>query len=220
MLEMHSKRLKFQTFSRGHAPGPLVTCTCGTTFFHLKPYWKPCLTFSCVLPENIHIYYINTNEIPGELSHENLISSHVKITCYLHMWKYHLCYGYITNCAFHTKKPLKWNGLVFHWCSYNKKNITWPLGDTKFLFSCWWNISLIRCTHSWNIFQHSKRNFVSLCGHVISSMPFMEGFSILSSLPPGHFSFAPILSFHPPCWNFQWRLHRPGMDFCGTTPSF
>ena len=28
-------------------------------------------------------YYINTNEIPGELSREN-ISSHVKITCYLH----------------------------------------------------------------------------------------------------------------------------------------
>ena len=31
------------------------------------------------------LYYTNTNEIPGELSHENLISSHVKITCYLHM---------------------------------------------------------------------------------------------------------------------------------------
>ena len=31
------------------------------------------------------ITYINTNEIPGELSRENLISSHVKITCYLHM---------------------------------------------------------------------------------------------------------------------------------------
>ena len=30
-------------------------------------------------------YYINTNEIPSELSRENLISSHVKITCYLHM---------------------------------------------------------------------------------------------------------------------------------------
>ena len=31
------------------------------------------------------LYYINTNEIPGELSRENLISSHVKITCYFHM---------------------------------------------------------------------------------------------------------------------------------------
>jgi len=32
---------------------------------------------------NRPVYYINTNEIPGELSRENLISSHVKITCYL-----------------------------------------------------------------------------------------------------------------------------------------
>ena len=30
-------------------------------------------------------YYINTDEIPGELLHKNMISSHVKITCYLHM---------------------------------------------------------------------------------------------------------------------------------------
>ena len=32
-------------------------------------------------------YFIikNTNEIPGELSRENMISSHVKITCYFQM---------------------------------------------------------------------------------------------------------------------------------------
>ena len=35
--------------------------------------------------QNTLFYYINTNKIPGELSSENLISSHVKITCYLHM---------------------------------------------------------------------------------------------------------------------------------------
>ena len=29
------------------------------------------------------IYYVNANEIPGELSRENMISSHVKIACYL-----------------------------------------------------------------------------------------------------------------------------------------
>ena len=89
-------------------------------------------TMILLFPEvlkNISFYYINTNEILGELSRENLISSHVKITCYLHMWKYHLCYGYILNRAFHTKKLLQLNGLVFHWCLYNKKNITWPLGD-------------------------------------------------------------------------------------------
>ena len=37
--------------------------------------------------KNVHntFYYINTNEVPGELSRENLTSSPVKITCYLHM---------------------------------------------------------------------------------------------------------------------------------------
>ena len=44
------------------------------------------------------------NEIPGELSRENMISSHVKITCYFHMWKYHRCYGYIINRTFRRKK--------------------------------------------------------------------------------------------------------------------
>ena len=117
---------------------------------------------------NISLYYINTNEILGELSHENLIFSHVKITCYLHMWKNHLCYGYITYRTFHTKKLLKWNGLVFYWCLYNKQKITWPLGDKKFLFLCWKNISRVSAANKWNIFQHSKKNFVSLHSHPTS----------------------------------------------------
>ena len=78
------------------------------------------MTNNILRSRNSTIYYINTNEIPGELLCENLVSSHVKITCYLHMWKYHRCYGYIINRAFHTKKLLKWNGLVVHWCLYNK----------------------------------------------------------------------------------------------------
>ena len=48
------------------------------------------------------IYYINTNEIPGELDifkcENNMLPSHVK---------YHRCYGYIINRAFHTKKLSK-----------------------------------------------------------------------------------------------------------------
>ena len=32
------------------------------------------------------------------------------------------------------------------------------------------NISLVRCAHSWNIFQHSKINFLSPRGHIISSI--------------------------------------------------
>ena len=62
-----------------------------------------------------------------------MLSLHVKISPLLY-W-------------LHNKSPpshqklLKWNGLIFHWCLYNKQNITWPLGDTKFLFLCWKNIS-------------------------------------------------------------------------------
>ena len=58
-------------------------------------------------------YYTNTSEIPGELSRENLISSHVKITRYLHMRKYHRCYGFIINRTFQTKKTIKikWFGI-------------------------------------------------------------------------------------------------------------
>ena len=70
-----------------------------------------------------YYYILNTNDKPGELSHENLISSHAKITCYLHMWKYHLCYGYIINRTFHIKKLLKWNGFVFHWCLIIKRTL-------------------------------------------------------------------------------------------------
>ena len=70
------------------------------------------------LRENILLY--KHNEITGELSRENMISSHMKITCYFHMWKYHHCYGYIINRAFHRKKLFQRNGLVFHWCLYNK----------------------------------------------------------------------------------------------------
>ena len=47
------------------------------------------------------LHYINTNEIPGELSHEDMISSHVKITCYLHSEKITVAMAtkQITPCA-------------------------------------------------------------------------------------------------------------------------
>ena len=109
-----------------------------------------------------------------------MLSSHVKISplLWLHN-KLHLSH----------QKLLKWNGLVFQWCLYNKKNITWPRGDTKFLFSCWKNISLVRCAHSWNVFQHLKRNFVSPRGHVISSI------------------YYTVLTCHP--WGIaNWPLNR------------
>ena len=144
----------------------------GKIFLPALVIWR-----SCPWPlKLITFYYINTNEIPGELLHENLISSHVKITCYLHMWKYHHCYGYIINHTFHTKKLLKWNGLVVHWCLYNKIEHYMAAWRYKIsLLTCWKNISFICCAHSWNIFQHSKRNLVSPRSHVISSIYAMQG---------------------------------------------
>ena len=47
------------------------------------------------------------------------------------------------------------------------EDITWPRGDTKFLFECW------KIFHEWAqrtseiFFQHEKRNFVSPSGHVM-----------------------------------------------------
>ena len=52
---------------------------------------------------NNAMYYINTSEIPSELSRENFIPSHVKITCYLHTRTDHRRYGYIRNRAFESK---------------------------------------------------------------------------------------------------------------------
>ena len=56
-------------------------------------------------------YYINTIKYQ--------VSFRAK-TWYLHTWKYHHCYGYIINRAFRRKKLFQRNGLVFHWCLYNK----------------------------------------------------------------------------------------------------
>ena len=66
--------------------------------------------------------YINTSEIPSELPRENFISSHVKRTPSLWL---------------HNKSHLwKQADLVFHWCLYNKQNITYSLMDKNFIFSC------------------------------------------------------------------------------------
>ena len=117
-------------------------------------------------------YYINTNEKPGELSHENLISSHLKITCYLHMWKYHHCYGFIINiiAPFTPKNYESEMVWLFIGLYVINRTLHGRLEIGNFSSRVDKNISLIHWAHSWNIFQQSKRNFVSLQGHVISSI--------------------------------------------------
>ena len=53
---------------------------------------------------NNYFYYVNTNEIPGELSHENLMFSHVKMSplLWLHN-KLHLSHQKISK--------VKWFGI-------------------------------------------------------------------------------------------------------------
>ena len=47
------------------------------------------------------------------------------------------------------------------------EDITWPRGDTKFLFSCWKIFHSFATLTRKIFFQHEKRNFVSPSGHVM-----------------------------------------------------
>ena len=77
---------------------------------------KRCILRSLLCPKiefiNTFYLYIDTSEIPGELSRENMLSSHMK--------RSPLLSGYIINRAFHRKSYWSKNGLVFHWCLYHK----------------------------------------------------------------------------------------------------
>ena len=90
--------------------------------------------------------------------HENFISSHTKITCYLHMWRDHRRYGYIIN---HT----------FFAGVYNKQNITCPLVELNFIFLCSTRY-LTRSLHSLVRYrvEHLKIKFISMRRHIISSI--------------------------------------------------
>ena len=60
--------------------------------------------------------------MPGELLHENMISSCVKISALLRL--------YIINRAFHQKSiKVKWFGISLVLPVYNKQNIAWSLRE-------------------------------------------------------------------------------------------
>ena len=56
------------------------------------------------------------------------------------------------------------------------------------------NISQVNAAKEWNIFQHSKRNFVSLPSHVISSVYFSACINILQ------------LVFYGKGWEMEWKI--------------
>ena len=64
-----------------------------------------------ILKKDRYIYYITTGEIPVELYRENFISSHAKITCYLHTLRDHRRYGYVINRAFESNLIWSFTGV-------------------------------------------------------------------------------------------------------------
>ena len=117
--------------------------------------WIWLLEFASYKSENTWhflFYYLNTTEIPSELSRENFISSHVKITCYLHTWRDLCHYGCIINRAFESKLIWYFTGVYI---------------INRILHTCLWirilsshvqlDISLVRCAHSWDIELTTQR---------------------------------------------------------------
>ena len=114
--------------------------------------WKT-LEVQCM----IFIYYINTSEIPSELYREYFVSSHVKRSPSLWL---------------HNKSCLwKQTDLVFHWCLYNKQNITYSLMDMNFIFLCstQYLTRSLRPLMRYRV-DHSEIKLISTRGHVISSI--------------------------------------------------
>ena len=61
----------------------------------------------------------SVNKLTLFLNSKEMVSFRAK-TWYLHMWKYYLLLWLHSKPRLSHKKLLKWNGLVFHWCLYNK----------------------------------------------------------------------------------------------------
>ena len=81
------------------------------------------------------------------------------------MWKDHHYYGYIINRTFHGYwSEVVWNFIgvyiIMHYM------VAWRYEISLLVLK---NISLVHCTHSWDIIHNSKRNFISPHRHVISS---------------------------------------------------
>ena len=100
-------------------------------------------------------YYINTSEIPGELSCEDLLSSHVRTS----------------NVKRSPLLLLHYKSRLFHWCLYNKRNITCPLVDKNFIFPYSTRyLTSERSERARYRVEHSKVKLMSTRGHVISSI--------------------------------------------------
>ena len=125
------------------------------TILILKGAWTMCVHASHACePWLKYFHYIKTSEIPGELSRENFISSHMKKTCYLHTWRDHRRYAYIINRTWYFTGVYIINRIL------HARLWIWILSSRVQL-----GISLVRYR-----VDHSKIKFISTRGHVISSI--------------------------------------------------
>ena len=104
-----------------------------------------CLTF---------FYYINTSELPSELSRENFISS-----------RDHYRYGYIVNRAFESKLIWYFTGvyIINRIVKYKRHVLVVSSCSTRYLTRS------LRSFVRYRV-DHSKIKFISTRGHVISSV--------------------------------------------------
>ena len=91
---------------------------------------------------------------------------------------------------FKTIENIKVKWFVFHWCLYNKQNITCPLMDMNFIFS-WSTRYLTRSLRSLVRYRvdHSKIKFISTRGHVISSIQLSVNRVSLTHIDNGAFCY-------------------------------
>ena len=131
---------------------------------------------------------------------DNIISSHVKRSPSLWL---------------HNKSRLwKQADLVFHWCLYDKENITYSLMDMNFTFSC--STRYLTCSqHSLVRYrvEHLRIKFTSTLGHVISSILVIIIIKKLSCQPDcfvfGSFVLTGIWRHMYHRWCSWWTHSRP-----------
>ena len=154
---------------------PFVICTRVTNL-------HSCYKFALVLQENCTPFLANQNFSCILLLHKHewktrwaFARKHDFFTCENNMLssqaKYHSYHGCITNAPFTAESYFqKWNGLVFIGvCSINRT--LHGRTEIRKFFSCvekiFHSFAALTCE---KFFQHSNRNLVSPCGHVISSI--------------------------------------------------
>ena len=140
------------------------------------------------------IWYQVSNETPGELSHESLISSHVTITCYLHMWKDPCCYGCKIYGTFCSESEVGWLSLVFiKWIEQlymAMNNISATLKEKFWIYAWLCNILYLVYTKTVDSVK---------CAHWLAC----QTPNILHYLPPSNSGKNGVLV----CVRYKWRSH-------------